>query len=82
MAEKPRTQREMIYQVWYAVIGIDGGGLVGEVREIKAWIATHPQPCPFVERRRSRLRRMASIVGIAAGGAAVATLVGKVVGAW
>lgn len=83
MAERPRTQREMIYQLWFAVLGTNGDGLLAQVREIKTWIATHPQSCPWVERKRTRLRRVASIVGIAAGGAAVATLIVKVTtGVW
>lgn len=52
MSELPRTQRDMIYQLWHAVIGTDGDGLVVQVRDIKAWIATHPQRCPLVERKR------------------------------
>jgi hypothetical protein len=82
MAEKPRTQREMIYQVWYAVLGTDGDGLVGQVREIKAWINKHPQVCPFEVHRKGRLRRIATIAGVGAAGATMATLGGKVLGLW
>lgn len=82
MATTPRTQREMIYQLWFAVVGTDGDGLVQQVRDIKTWIATHPSRCPYEEARRTSLRTWCWRISIAAGSAAVMTFAGKVLGLW
>ena len=35
MPEKPRTQREMLEQLWYAVIGTNNNGVQGRVERIE-----------------------------------------------
>ena len=52
MAErKPATQREMLYQLWFAVIGSNGDGLASQVRDINTWIKRRPVVCPVADRR-------------------------------
>lgn len=33
--EKPRTQKEMLYQLWYAVIGSNGDGINSRIRRLE-----------------------------------------------
>jgi len=44
MAEKPKTQRETIDQLWYAVIGTNGDGLIGRMAKVEKKLGTGKKP--------------------------------------
>ncbi len=35
MPDKPSTQKEMIYQLWYCIVGTNGDGLVDHIKHIE-----------------------------------------------
>ena len=68
MAErKPATQREMLYQLWFAVIGSNGDGLASQVRDINTWIKKRPPVCPVSDRRSWFTRPVVVAFAAAAG---------------
>lgn len=83
MAKKPTTQREMIDQLWYAMIGTNGNGVQARVEQIERVLpdlvtkrqcaATHQVDS---NRRRSRWLAAKDIVLIVIGLAGAAKTVG------
>ena len=39
--KKPSTQKEMIYQMWYAILGTNGDGLIEQVKILKEEFNNH-----------------------------------------
>ena len=59
MAVKPQTQKEMIDQLWYAVIGTNGDGLVGRMAKVEQKLDTRPA----MAKKPRRVEIMLSIMG-------------------
>ena len=75
--EKPATQKEMLYQVWYAVIGSNGDGIASitrknreDIEEIKestnTFLRTREATCPVAARRDKIITQRIALVAIGA----------------
>jgi hypothetical protein len=58
--KKPATQREMVEQLWYAVIGTNGDGVVEQLRQLSKdfmdFMRTRADTCPVrVEQGKRRI---------------------------
>lgn len=56
--KKPSTQKEMIYQMWYAILGTNGDGLIKQMEKLKTefddHIATKEELCLYKQAMQRR----------------------------
>lgn len=67
---KPPTQREMVEQLWYAIIGTNGDGVISELKTISKefydFMRNRVDTCPVRQSKMSRSQIITLIVAIGA----------------
>lgn len=75
--KRPETQKEMLYQVWFAVIGSNGDGIASitrknreDIEEIKestnTFLRTREATCPVAARRDKVMTQRIALIAISA----------------
>ena len=68
--QKPKTQREMIDQLWYAVIGTNSDGIADQLKKLREdftdFMLTRAETCPVRKARMTRGQIITVAVALAA----------------
>ena len=68
--QKPKTQREMIDQLWYAVIGTNSDGISDQLKELRkaftGFMMTRAKTCPVRKAHMTRGQIITVVVALAA----------------
>jgi hypothetical protein len=68
--EKPRTQREMLEQLWYAVIGTNSDGISDQMKELRKafndFMLNRAETCPVRKARMTRGQIITVVIALAA----------------